>query len=68
MTDSQNGAKKKKTVRNHIFILNSIMSDVLSSKKKVPVELNIMDFKQMFDAEDGPICLNALYDASVTND
>ena len=68
MTDSQIGAKKKKSVRNHIFILNSIMSDVLKSKKKVPIELNIMDFKQMFDAEEGSICLNALYDAGVKDD
>ena len=51
-----------------MFVLNSIMSDVLSSKKKVPIDLNIMDYKQMFDAEEAPVCLNALYDAGVKND
>ena len=34
MSDSQIGARKNKSVRNHIFVLNSIVSDVLSSVKK----------------------------------
>ena len=45
-----------------------MISDVLSSKGKNPIDLNIMDYKQMFDAEEGPICLNALYDAGVKDD
>ena len=65
MTDSQIGARMKKSVRNHIFILNSIISDVLSSKKKKPINLNVMDLSQMFDDEDISICLNALYEAGV---
>ena len=31
MTDSHIGARKGKRVRNHLFVLNSILSDVLSS-------------------------------------
>ena len=68
MTDSQIGAQRKKSVRNHMFVLNSIMSDVLSSKKKTSIDLNIMDYKQMFDSEEAPICLNALYEAGVKDD
>ena len=68
MTDSQIGAVRKKSVRNHIFILNSIISDVLSSNKKAPIDLTIMDFSQMFDSEDVSICLNALYEAEVKDD
>ena len=34
MTDSQIRARKQKSVRNHVFVLNSIFSDVLSSGKK----------------------------------
>ena len=30
MTDAQIGARKSKSVRNHLFILNSIISDVMS--------------------------------------
>ena len=68
MTDSQIGARKKKSVRNHLFVLNSILSDVISSKNKKPIDLNIMDFKQMFDAEELPQVLNAMYESGVKND
>ena len=44
------------------------MSDVLSSKKKQPIDLHVMDFSQMFDAEDISIVLNALYEAGVKDD
>ena len=67
-TDSQIGARKNKSVINHLFILNSIISDVMSSKKKCPIDLNIMDFKQMFDSEELEICMNSLYDANITDD
>ena len=68
MTDSQIGARKNKSVRNHLFILNSIISDVSSSKRKHPIDLNIMDFKQMFDSEELEICMNSLYEANIQND
>ena len=58
MTDSQIGARRNKSVRNHLFVLNCILSDVMSSNKKTPVDLNIMDFKQMFDAEQLQTVLN----------
>ena len=68
MTDAQIGARKNKSVRNHLFILNSIISDVMSAKKKDPIDLNIMDFKQMFDAEEIQTVLNSFYDAGIQND
>ena len=33
MTDSQIGARKGKSVRNHLFVLNSILSDVFQEKR-----------------------------------
>ena len=68
MTDSQIGARKNKSVRNHLFVLNSIISDVTSSVKKDSIDLNIMDFKQMFDSEELSTCLNALYDSNIQDD
>ena len=59
---------EKKSVRNHLFILNSILSDVMSSVRKEPIDLSIMDFKQMFDSEELSICLNALHDSEVQDD
>ena len=68
MTDSQIGARRNKSVRNHLFVLNSIISDVMSSKKKVPMDLNVIDFKQMFDAKDLQTVLNSYYEAGIQND
>ena len=41
MTDSQIGARRNKSVRNHIFVLNSIISDVLKNKQQ-PIDLHIL--------------------------
>ena len=68
MTDAQIGARRNKSVRNHLFVLNCIISDVMSSNKKQPIDLSIMDFKQMFDAEELPVVLNALFEAGVKDD
>ena len=37
MTDAQIGARKQKSVRNHIIVLNFIISDVVSKKIKGPL-------------------------------
>ena len=68
MTESQIGARKKKSVRDHLFVLNSIISDVMSSNKNEPIDLNIMDFKQMFDAEQLEPVMNAIYESEVDDD
>jgi len=68
MSDAQIGARKGKSVRNHLFVLNSIISDVKSSKNKEPIDLSIMDYKQMFDTEQLPAVLNSFYEAGVKDD
>ena len=68
MSEAQIGARKKKSVRNHLFVVKSIINDVMSSNKKEPIDINIMDFKQMFDTEELPIVLNAFYEGGVKND
>ena len=45
MSDSQVGGRKGKNVRNHICVLNGDIRDVLSSKKKTPIDLQIYDYK-----------------------
>ena len=39
MSDSQIGGRKGKNVRNHTWVLNGIICDVLSTKTKTPVHL-----------------------------
>ena len=43
MSDSQIGGRKGKNIRNHIFVINGIICDVLSSKKKNSVDIQIYD-------------------------
>ena len=40
----------------------------MSSKNKIPIDINVMDFKQMFDAEELSTVLNAFYEAGVNDD
>ena len=68
MTDAQKGEKKNKSVMNHQFVLNSIISNAISAKNNSPIDINVMDFKQMFDAEELWTVLNAFYKAGVNDD
>ena len=68
MTDSKIGARKNKSVRNHLFILKTILSGVMGSVRKEPIDLSIMDFKQMFDSEEVSTCLNGLYHPQIEDD
>ena len=44
------------------------MSNILSSKVKSLIVLNIVNFKQMLDCKEVPIWFNAIYDADVKAD
>ena len=68
MSDSQMGARKKKGCRNNIFIVNGIIHDVMSSKSKEPVLLQIYDYKQMFDAINLREAICDIYDVGVNDD
>ena len=68
MSDSQVGARRGKNVRNHIWVLNGIISEVLSSKKKPPIDIQIFDYKQCFDSLWMEECLNDLYESGVNDD
>ena len=52
MSDCQMGARKRKSCKNNIFIINGIIHDVMKSKKMKPVLLQINDYEQMFDSID----------------
>ena len=42
MSDSNVGGRKNKNIRNHIFVLNSVMNDVLQNKKN-SIDIEILD-------------------------
>ena len=68
MSDSNIGSRKKKNIRNHIYVVNSIIQDVLSKKANEPIDIMVMDYKQMFDSEWLAECMNDVYEAGVTDD
>ena len=68
MTDSQVGARKRKNIRNHIWIVNGIICDVLSLKSKKPIDIQIFDYKQCFDTLWLQECMNDLYSAGLNDD
>jgi hypothetical protein len=67
MSDSNVGARKKKNIRNHIFIINGIINEALE-KNKEPVDLVIVDYKQCFDSLWLEDTMNDLFDAGITDD
>ena len=44
MSDANVGARRRETIRNHIFVINGIIFGVLSSKKKKARDIQIMDY------------------------
>ena len=49
MSDSNVGWRKNKNIRNHIFVLNSVMNDVLQNKNK-SIDIEILNYKQCLDS------------------
>ena len=52
MTDFQIGGRKGRNVRDHIFVVNGLIQEALSSVKSKPINIIIADFSLCFD------CLN----------
>ena len=68
MYDSNVGARRKKNIRNPIFVINGIIFDVLSSKKKKAIDIQIMDYKQCFDSMWLEETMNDMFEAGVVDD
>ena len=68
MSDCQMGARKGKSSRNNIFIVNGIIHEVRKSKKMKPVTLQIYDYAQMFDSIDLDQAISDIYDVGLNDD
>ena len=68
MSDCQMGGRKRKGCRNNIFIVNGIIHDIMSSKKKKPATLQFYDYRQMFDAVNLEQAISDIYDAGMKDD
>ena len=68
MSDSQIGSRKNKNVRNHIWTVNAVITDVLSKKSKASIDVQVVDVKQCFDGLWTEECLNDMFRAGVQDD
>ena len=68
MSDSNVGGRKKKSGINHIWILNNIIHDQLSSVKKKPVVIQQYDYQQMFDSMEASEACGDMYSYGVNDD
>ena len=68
MSDSQVGGRRGKNVRNYIWVLNGVICDILSSKKKKAIDIQIFDFKQCFDSLWLEECMNDIYTGGLKDD
>ena len=62
MSDSNVGGRRN---INHIFVINGIIQETLSSKNNRPVTLQIYDYKQMFDSMNLEESLSDLFDSGM---
>ena len=67
MSDSNVGGRKHLSCINHIFVINGVIHEVLSSKKNTPVTIQIYEFKQMFDSMNLEEAMSDLFDSGMTD-
>ena len=67
MSDSNVGARKKKSIRNHILIVNGVINEAVRNKSK-NIDIQIMDYRQCFDSMWLKECINDFINAGVTDD
>ena len=65
MSESNVGSRKKKSCINHIFVINGIIHETLSSKHNKPVTLQIYDYMQMFYSMNLEESVSDLFDFGV---
>jgi hypothetical protein len=68
MSDSNVGGRKKKSGINHIWLINRIIHDQLTSIKKKPLVIQQYDFKQMFDGMDNSEACGDLFNYGVKDE
>ena len=61
MSDSNIGARKGKNIRNHLFIIYSVINSVINGGM-APIDIQIYDLEQAFDSLWLEDCLNDIYD------
>ena len=67
MSDSNIGARKRRNIRDHLWIVNGIINDINHGKGPA-TDFQIYDITKCFDSMWYKETMNDLYDASLTDD
>ena len=68
MSDSNIGGRQNKSGINHIWVMQSIIHENMSSVKKVPIVIQQYGYRQMFDGMDSSEACGDIYDYGVNDD
>ena len=66
MSCSNIGARRKRNIRDHIFVLNSVLHEI--EKSKQPLDAEIFDVSRCFDKMWAHETSNNMYEAGLMND
>ena len=67
MTDSNVGARKKRNIRDNIFVINAILNNIRRTNLK-GIDIQIFDVQKCFDKLWLKECLNDMYEYGLKND
>ena len=67
MSDSNIGGRKGRNIRDHLFVINGIINDIIKNKHQ-DIDLQIFDVKKCFDKLWYSETANDLYNAGVKDD
>ena len=65
MSECQMGGRKNKGCKSNIWIVNGIIHEISKSKNIKPIQLQIYDYKQMFDSMDLKEAISDIFDVGV---
>ena len=68
MSCSNIGARKKRSINDHLFVINGIINDVLHSRTSSNIDVQIYDVSKCFDKLEYVNTAADLYNAGVTDD
>ena len=68
MSCSNIGARKNRNIRDHLFVINGIINDVINNKQANDIDVQIYDVAKCFDKLEFINTANDLFNAGVQND
>ena len=68
MSCSNIGARKNRNIRDHLFVINAILNDVINDNEKKQIDVQIYDVEKCFDKLEYVNTANDFYNAGVQDD